>query len=294
MEALASNPFDCDALFDFVSSKVPGIKTHCKPSLCHYAAYRLEPSLLHGRRLVEIFRVRMDDIDDERPGDLYGTISHSSGQFLFNKASKDYQKISQGQDIVLTGPDRAIVVEPGMFMNFELWDEDFLSFDDWVVDHHMAWPLSEEETLYNVASSQEITGPYGRGMVEFVNMDNAVEASIKVTLVNGDDEKPADIYGNITAKSKFGTSELFRKISKEHIDVYPGYDIPLSRHAIAVPKGSTLVIDANVWDHDGDASGDDEVAKGSAEFEPRTSVPESKRISGKYGSIMVTVAWLSH
>ncbi|OAA51398.1 hypothetical protein BBO_01345 [Beauveria brongniartii RCEF 3172] len=93
-------------------------------------------------------------------------------------------------------------------------------------------------------------------------MNKAAQAEISVILINGDKETPADIFGTITASTKFSQRRLFKKADNAYIQLQPGQKFPLDRSTMVVLMDDDLVFDVNVLDHDSDWSPNDQVAKG--------------------------------
>ena len=248
-----------------------------------------------GRALVEVFWVRIERIDDENPGDLYGTIKAVDGlgsQDLYNRDRSDYEPISPGQHASLIGPSRSILASDSFTIDLSLWDKDAdLSPDDNIVQDKIQWNVFDGRNVYDQTTTQRVDGKYGWATVHYAVLSNAAQASIEVILINGDGEDPADVYGVITARNGLGDTELFNKASDHHIDVRPGAAIPLRRSIVAVPLDEQLTIDASVYDHDSDLSPDDEIAKGAVEFNVDILSSFSQSIHGKYGEISVRVSW---
>ncbi|PHH91238.1 hypothetical protein CDD83_1239 [Cordyceps sp. RAO-2017] len=189
----------------------------------------------------------------------------------------------------MLAPSRAIAAHSGFRVDLNLWDADAdASPDDEVSHGHISWRAGDE---YDRQIQAPIKGRYGQATVAYVVMSDAVEARVEVVLVNGDGESPADIYGKISVSSKFVQRDLFYKESTDYIGVYPGNAIKLSRAILAVPKDDRLRVHADLVDHDSDASSNDQVAKGYADFHPKVSGKDSATIRGEYGEIRVTVTW---
>ncbi|KAI1155741.1 ribosome-inactivating protein [Nemania diffusa] len=248
-----------------------------------------------GRTLVEVFWVRIENIDGENPGDLYGTIKATDAlgsQYLYNRERSNYESIRPGQHASLTGPSRSILASDNFAINLDLWDKDAdASPDDNIVAETIRWNLFDERNTFDQTTTRRVDGKYGWATVHYIVLSNAAQALIEVVLINGDGENPADIYGTITARNGFGDIDIFNRASAEHIDVRPGAAIPLKRTVVAVPLSQRLEIDASVYDHDSDWSSDDEVAKGIARFDVDISRSYSQSIRGAYGEISVRVSW---
>ncbi|KAH0563089.1 hypothetical protein GP486_002344 [Trichoglossum hirsutum] len=244
-----------------------------------------------GRPLVEVFWVRIDNIDEEDPGDLYGTIIASDGlssQYLYNRNGDNCESIHPGEHALLTGPPRVISAAGSFVISLSLWDKDSLSWDDEVVRGELGWNVYDFANTYDTLHLYMVSGQYGSSSVSYVVMSNAAEALVEVILINGDEGNPADVYGHITADITSGNIsgqiELFRKGKKKYVEVRQQEAIPLSRPAVAVPIDGSLIIDADLWDHDA-MSFDDEIAKGCAVFDPQINVSRVKNINGRNGQI---------
>ncbi|GAP91062.1 putative ribosome-inactivating protein [Rosellinia necatrix] len=257
-------------------------------TLAPYASY------IKGQPLLEIFHVRIKSIDGESPGNLYGTIAvtDSAGAVsIWGRAQHDYVNIGPDEDILLEGPSRALSAADEFYIDLDLWDYDSLSPDDSIAKGQIAFNPLDYFTKYDVVEDREVTGDSGSVTVSYMAISDGLYAEITVVLINGDDEDPADVYGDITANNGSGQSQLFLKPSNGYVEVVVGQPIPLLRTVVAVPTKETLLINAHLWDHD-PISPDDEIASGSAEFEPLYKKSESKDIAGAYGKIQVRVAWL--
>ncbi|XDG04436.1 hypothetical protein ABKA04_004051 [Annulohypoxylon sp. FPYF3050] len=246
-----------------------------------------------GRALLEIFWVRIDNIDSEDPGDLYGTVNATDGlgtQSLYNRTKSNYESISPGAHILLTGPPRVVSANDDFTIDLDLWDYDTLSPDDQVANGRVSWNAFDFTNTYDTVHTEQIRGTYGAASVNYVVLSNAAEALIEIILINGDGEDPANVYGNVTAGNSFGEVELYRKTKSDYEDVHPGSPITLLRKAVAVPIGDKLTVKAELWDYDS-LSSDDEIANGSATFSPNIDVSTSDKINGKYGQVEVRVSW---
>lgn len=259
----------------------------------------LEPTAVgglfpQGRALVEVLWVRIENIDNENPGDLYGSIIASDGwgrQYVYHRVRDDYDSVRPGEKAPLTGPSRAISAAGSFSLELDLRDEDAdLSPDDEVSKGYISWNVYDATIEYDELRSATVSGRYGSATVSYVVMSDAAEALVEVILVNGDGEDPADVYGSITAQTVYGESELFRREAGRRIQVRPRARIPLLRSVVAVPMDSNLVIKADLMDHDA-ISYNDEIAKGTAEFRPLVHDSAKASIRGKYGEIEVRVTW---
>ncbi|KAI0841844.1 ribosome-inactivating protein [Hypoxylon sp. FL0890] len=249
-----------------------------------------------GRALVEVFWLRIDKIDGENLGSLYGTIKANDGpgsQDIYNRDKDHYEPIHPDEFALLTGPKEAISAADSFNLSVDLWNKNAWLSDHGIAQGNISFNVYDPGNKYDENVTYQVGGEYGAVTLNYVVLSNAAQALIEVILIDGDGEDPADVYGNISADNGYayyGESELFRKASSEHIDVRPGANIPLLRSAVAVPMTRSLKIKALLYDHD-TISPDDEIANGIAVFDPLILQSENKYITGKYGKIEVRVKW---
>ena len=174
-----------------------------------------------GRTLLEVFWVRIENIDDENPGDLYGTIKAFDGlgsQDLYNRSRDNYESTRPGEFATLTGPSRSVLATDGFTLDLQLWDQDSdASPDDNIVNEKISWNPFDLGNKYDETIAQRVDGTYGWATVQFIVLNNAAQALVEVILVNGDGENPANVYGSITASNGFGEINLFRKDSSNYV-----------------------------------------------------------------------------
>lgn len=259
-----------------------------------------------GQPLVEVFAVQINNIDGEDPGDLYGTVKVTDGeicQYIYNREREKTESIKPGENAILTGPAVGSISASDSFtIDVALMDRDSfpdVSPDDEVSKGQISWNVYDTNNIYDEPLYEKINGRNGSATVVYGVFSDAVRATIEVTLINGDGESPADVYGLlVTSNSKFTgnyESVLFwvTKESGVSVEVRPGELIPLSRSIIAVPLNSDLRVRAHLYDRDSlpDISPDDEIANGTASFPAQFSGTLQQNISGKCGEIQVNVTW---
>ncbi|KAJ6691031.1 hypothetical protein OIU74_015669 [Salix koriyanagi] len=252
-----------------------------------------------GLPLVEVFSVRIDNIDGEDPGDLYGTITVDDGlniEYIYNRASSDPEPIKPGQNASLTGPSQSILAIGSFTIKLLLTDKDTWSRDDEIINKDISWDASEIGNVYDKPIFQELVGKNGSVTVNYAVLRNAVAASITVTMVEGG-ESTANVYGQVYAhydkweEDPKTTCLLFNRSSDDYVDVRRGQAIPLLRSVVAVPLNGSLIVKASLYDYD-TLSGDDEIAKGAVEFPAQMSGTSSEEIQGEDGNyVTVTVYW---
>ncbi|KAI0187196.1 ribosome-inactivating protein [Xylaria flabelliformis] len=254
------------------------------------------PNFLKGRPMVEVFKLRIDRIDGENPGDLYGTVIAQDGlgrQYVYNRDRKLPEPIVPGVDALLAGPPETISAADGFSLIVDLWDYDYFSPDDSIAKGTIDWNIYDINNQYDKPLLQTVKGDYGSVTLQYVVLRDAAQALIEVVLINGDGEDPADVYGTIKTYNEYGWSSLFFKPDKSsYIQVHPNSVIPLSRSVVAVPTAGVLTVEALLFDYD-QISSDDEIANGQATFKPQIGYPhpDVKSIKGKYGEISVKATW---
>ncbi|KAF5365827.1 hypothetical protein D9757_014434 [Collybiopsis confluens] len=256
----------------------------------------LAPSYPKGQPLLE-FNVLIENIDKENPGDLYGTIkvTDSAGTIkVFDRGKDSSVEIGPGQLVAFEGLSRALYAADAVTIDVDLWDHDRdASPDDHIAEGTVSFDPLDYFTTYDKTEKAVLTAEYGKVIVEYVGISEAICAQIAVKLINGDGEDPANVYGWIVAYHKYGTSQLFRKTKSDRIDVSPGKYIgnnPL--RTVAVPTNGSLRVEAKLWDWDAGSS-DDEIANGYVEFKPLHEQSEKRNIKGAYGEVEVQVTWLA-
>ncbi|KAF5387290.1 hypothetical protein D9757_005806 [Collybiopsis confluens] len=240
-------------------------------------------SYARGQPLLEVFHVRVNKIDGQDPG-FYGTIdiADSAGtEVLWKRDKSNAIDIQPGEDFLLEGPSRAMYAADEFSINVELSN----SPNDVFAKHTISFNPFDYYTEYDVVHNHEVSGDHGSVSVNYMAIGDAFIGQIKV-IVTGDNENPASVHGNITASNGHGQSELFRRANNQSANVEPQHPIPLLRTAVAVPSSSALVVDASLWE-----SSDNEIARGSVEFQPEYKKSESKYITGARGKIEVQVSW---
>lgn len=274
------------------------LRFYCWPGDKHYPPSEVtEEECGAGRPLMEVYHLVISNIDGENPGDLYGTIKVTDAmgsQYIYNRSRSDFESIYPGDHATLNGPSHVISALDTFMVDFDLKDKDAdFSPDDEIVRELFPWNFYDLENVYDTIISRGVSGKYGNASFVYAVLNNAVAATIRITLINGDGENPANVYGNITAHtSKFEGNQivLFNKGSSNYVDVRPGELIVLLRSVVAVTLGSSLVIDAKLWDQDS-FSPDDEVANDTATFPAKISGTSEQDILGRYGRIKVTINW---
>ncbi|KAI1359398.1 ribosome-inactivating protein [Xylaria arbuscula] len=250
----------------------------------------------HGRPMLEVLWVRIENIDGEKPGDLYGTITINDALdclYLYNRGRDSPESIYPGQHATLLDLPRSILACDSFTINFDLIDKDFdPSPDDSIVKETIEWYPANAHNTWDQPITQRVSGPSGWATVEYIVLSNTAQATVQVILVNGDNEDPADIYGTIKARTGFGEFVIFDRSAGEHVDVSPNAPIPIDKSVFAVALSQHLEIDVSLFDHDDDPSFDDEIAKGIAKFDVDIMKSGAQSITGASGEISVRVTWL--
>ncbi|EOY12703.1 Uncharacterized protein TCM_031227 [Theobroma cacao] len=263
----------------------------------HNVDIAADTNVSYVRTLVSIEYIRVNNIDGEDPGDLYGTVKVKDFWGLhtvYDRSSSDYESKGPGGFATLTGPSTAISGGDVFVISVNLWDHDSLSPDDEIAQGDIVWePRNENLTFANYDKRLEtvVYGKDGNVTIGYSVVRQALNATVDVLLINGDNESPADVYGTIKASQDLEGSStsltLFEKSSDEYIQVRPYHSIPLTRSVVVAPASSGLTITTDLWDYD-TVSPDDQIAKGSAHFDAVVGT-QTKSIYGRYGEVQVSV-----
>ena len=251
--------------------------------------------IVAGQPLLEVFFVRILNIDGEDPGQLYGTVTATDcaqSYYIYNRDRANYETIKPDQSVTLTGPSRAVSAADNFVIEFNLMNRHSLSPDDEVSSGMIQWNVYDHTKRYDEILNSTISGDHGSAMLSYVVMNNAAEAAVEIILINGDGANPAHVYGSIDFQnSSFDQKiDLFSRSENDSVDVRPGDHISLLRTNMAVPMDATVTIGACLWHHDA-LSSEIEIAKGTAEFRPVISTSAREFIEGRYGKIEVRVSW---
>ena len=249
-----------------------------------------------GRPLLEILSVTVPNIDSEKPGELYGTVTATDcfcSYPIYDRKREDAESIEPGQRATINHPTRAISAEGEFVIQLDLKDRDRISPDDQISSGYIDWNPYDYGNKYDVVLTETIDGKWGCAAVDYIVTNNAAEALVTVILKRGDGENPADVYGTICSEtsSPGGKVDLFRRSDGDRIKVSPNEGIPLLRSVLVVPMEKSLTITALLTDHDL-LSPDDEIANGSVVFDPQLLSSVNQYIEGKYGKIEVRVTWM--
>ncbi|KAF8395080.1 hypothetical protein HHK36_019020 [Tetracentron sinense] len=216
------------------------------------------------RPLIELYSVHIMNFT----GNIYGTIRVQDTamlQDLYIRERDESEPICPTHnELLMIGPDVAMSARGDFAISVDLMDKD------------TDLPLVKDGLL---------TGT----MPWYIVFRDAVEAAVEVKLIIRDGEDPSHVYGRITACNSYFAEEvlLFRKRSKEHIDVRSGQIIQLSRFVVTVPVLSLLIVRADLWNYSAISS--DAIAKGTAEFSFPVELRGTfeKRICGQCSQIQV-------
>ncbi|KAF5731593.1 60 kDa jasmonate-induced protein-like isoform X2 [Tripterygium wilfordii] len=257
-------------------------------------------SCLRGRPLVEVFSVRINNIDDENLGDLYGTIIVADGlnsQYIYNRTRDNVESIKAGDNATLTGPNRSILAYGDFTIRVVLTDKDTWSWDDEIINQEISWNPYDIGNVYDEPINIGLWSKRGSGSLFYAVLRDAVAAQVTVKLEEGG-ENTTEVYGDIQAfcgnwGDNYNTrSILFKRASNDYLSVERHHNIPLTRSVVAVPLSSSLKVMVNLKDYD-PISADDVIADGTEEFPAEMSGTYSKIIYGADGNrVSVTVAWI--
>lgn len=254
-------------------------------------------STIEGRPILEVFRVVIMNIDNEKPGQLYGTIKINDGlgsQYIYNRPRAEYESISPNENVTLIGPDRPTSALDTVEVDFDLKDADFLTSDDEILKQVFTWNFLDLEKKLDTIVAQGVGNDRGNASLIYAVLANAVAATFDIKLVDGNGENPAYVYGTITARTGDFQNErivLFeKKNSHDYVSVKPGESIPLLRSAMAVTVRDIIYIEANLWHHNSILA-DKEIANGKANYSATMSAINSGTSNRQIGGINVIVQW---
>lgn len=251
-----------------------------------------------GLPLLEVFTVRINNIDNEDPGELYGTITINNGlytQYIYNRTRDDYESISPGQNATLTGPSESVSAFGNFTIKLILTDKDIISWDDEIINQDISWDVANIGNVYD----KLIPSSIGSVTVYHAVLRNAVSAKVTVTLKEGGEWKN-EVYGHVSAcyedwENPETTCLLFDRTSKNYVEVPRGDDIPLLRSVIAVPLNKSLKVTARLYDYDL-ISADDVIANETLKLPVPETIPSTsfEDFRGEDGNwVRVTINWSS-
>ncbi|RCI13127.1 hypothetical protein L249_1281 [Ophiocordyceps polyrhachis-furcata BCC 54312] len=236
------------------------------------------------RALGQVIDVRINNIDGESYGELYGkiTVRDPVGEMtLYDVARGSAQESSPGSLVRLSDGKRVIEGSNPFSIDVRLWDRDRISADDLISNGTIEWSL---DGPHNQIFSTEVPGTYGSATIRWTVLKFASAANIQVVLINGDGESPANIFGSCQLKTETVARTWFDVKEGGQSDVYKGNVI--TETSVAVAADTFVEITVNIWDHDV-ISEPDSVAKGTVAFYPDPGKTARKRVKGDNGEVEV-------
>uniref|UniRef100_A0A803QLR1 rRNA N-glycosylase n=1 Tax=Cannabis sativa TaxID=3483 RepID=A0A803QLR1_CANSA len=269
---------------------------------------------VEGVPLLEVFSVRIDNIDGEDPGELYGTIIADDGlntQHIYNRTRSRPETVRPYGNAALTGPGEAILATGSVNIKLLLTDKDIISPDDEIVNGEISWDYYTNTNKYDKLISEKVGGKYGGATVNYAVLRNAVAARITINLEEKQASGKVLLHGRVSAfyggqnwdmLSNVAESLLFSKSKDEYVYELPWQDMKLMRSVVAVPMENSLKIKATLYDYDSSCEDlrchgrpqDLVIADGTVNFPAQTSGTSSNYINGQQGNrVKVTVSWSS-
>ncbi|RDA83883.1 hypothetical protein CP532_3376 [Ophiocordyceps camponoti-leonardi (nom. inval.)] len=242
------------------------------------------------RPLGQVVSVRINNIDNESPGELYGriTVDDQAGYLdIYNVERRFAQFMHPGGMVALTDA-RVIEASAPFTISVELWDKDNMSSDDLISKGEINWAMLGYN--YNKVFSADVSAAYGSATVKWLVIRHAIVATIKVTLINGDDEYPVNVYGTCTFKTRYVERKWFDVDPIDNFDVYPGSVIHGTEVQVPVSYDDVLGIHLDLWDSDS-LSPDDNISGGVTFLVPNPGTTDKRRIMGRKGEAEVEVKW---
>ena len=123
--------------------------------------------------------MRINNIDGESPGNLYGTIAVDDSvgnQSIWSRDQNHYININPGEDILIEGPSRALSSADEFYINLDLWDYDSLSSDDPIAKGSIAFNPLDYYTEYDVVKHREVTADNGSVTVSYMAITDGLYA----------------------------------------------------------------------------------------------------------------------
>ncbi|XP_054806714.1 uncharacterized protein LOC129309233 [Prosopis cineraria] len=255
-----------------------------------------------GLPLLEVFTVRINNIDNEDPWELYGTITTNNGlytQYIYNRTRDNYESISASQNATLSGPLESVSAFGNFTIKLILTDKDIISGDNEIINQDISWDVANTGNAYDELISRQLDSNIGSVTVNYAVLRNAVSAKVTVTLKEGADSTN-NVYGHVSAcyedwENPETTCLLFDRTSENYVEVRRGDDIPLLRSVIAVPLNKSLKVTARLYDYDR-ISADDVIANETLKF-PVTEIIPSTNFKDFHGEdrnwVQVIINWSS-
>ncbi|KAI9082873.1 hypothetical protein K1719_035203 [Acacia pycnantha] len=257
-----------------------------------------------GIPLVQVFSAQINNIDGEDPGELYGTITINNGfntEYIYNRTSDNYESISPGQQVTLTGPSYSVPAFGSFTIKVLLTDYDKISSDDEIINQVIPWYAADIKNEYDKLITSEVFSSIGSVTINYAVFENAVAARVVVNLEEGG-EATTEVYGHVSARydKQWGmeptaTCMLFNRTSDDYVEVNRWQNIPLLRSLVAVPMNHSLKVTAKLYDYD-PISADDLIANGTVDFPVPESLPDisTQDIYGEDGNrVTVSIHWSS-
>ncbi|XP_074313352.1 uncharacterized protein LOC141648523 [Silene latifolia] len=254
--------------------------------------------------LVQVFSVRVStNFDDGKPCEIHGSIRVLEGsdcQFhLYDRHTEDSETIYQSGNLSLIGPhDGAILPSMRTKLKFELKDK-IRGVD--VVNGKLKLDLSTEDS-YDRLLKGTVKGAHGSASVYYVVFRFACYGyvQVRVTKIDNDENKcnTADMYGSVVARYenarmycsdekdvKLLETRLFDHPSCLPLRLLDGTNIRMSRNVVVVPTYSTLAIEVNLWDLNG------EIASDRLQFPAYLQSEVPLYIQTQYARVQVQIIW---
>ncbi|QZN86255.1 glycerophosphodiester phosphodiesterase family protein [Cellulomonas sp. C5510] len=265
---------------------------------------RLSPTMM----MVSVRSVRVTDIDDEDPGDLYGTVelrdTSTVGRSPLDVARSDSRShYPSAPEVRIDAGGQALF--RGGTLDVELWDRDRdASAHDLIAKRVIDLPAGTPDGVYTVTTRRgEIHHIPGTGSRETFGSATIVYTVQRywttielrnVTIGRIDDENPGDLFGTIRTRhpdQPSGWSSYNFLLNRwEWISIRPGQSAPL--HSYDAPGHDLASITFDLWDADG-GSADDKIAQGTLTVDKHQDIDAGliRRVNGQWGWVTATTSW---
>lgn len=204
-------------------------------------------------------------------------------------------KIRSLDHIIPNGPTKAsICATNGFSVKINLFGAIFREVTIDYPDRHDMLSTPLDEDLLSEDGTRYLT-------LFYAIFENAVEAHVSVTITNFSD--PLYLYGVIAARTsaiddRAYSSLIFLRGHGEKMKVGTGHDIviPFSRHIVAVPLDSKLILEFSLNASDsveGIEDGNDKIVQSIVTFDAKSDETKDDIVCFKHGVVKVKIEWKS-
>ncbi|KAJ3688167.1 hypothetical protein LUZ61_017331 [Rhynchospora tenuis] len=256
-----------------------------------------------GRRLLEVFSVRMCEAVYAQYGKLIygfgllgpsGCLASPANVVLFRRKAGDPPIVNKAGFIQLSGPMTGVQVNEEVALHSYIWT----LFPEGCNDTECANTLWKADEETDKIKCKKVESFYGLLEVYFAVYNNAVEAHLKVVLVNWEVHDGVEVFGTVDSRSSIipyvnARSKLFDRSIEDPVRVRVENDgaiLPLSRSVTVLPLGSTLLVDVTISRLKNSRRDQPPIFE-NLSFDAAFTGTETKVASSDWGNVEVTVTW---